>query len=720
MQIPESIRNSVEAARLPCLPQVLLRFLDVVEDDQVPSAELATLVGQDPGLSARFLAAANSPALRRDRQVASLADCITTLGTRLARTMAQCLLIESGFAGAGRETDHDLGRIWTHALRVAELSRALAIRTNYGDSEEAYLAGLLHDIGQLLLLGGDAEHYRDWVQNIGLEAKLRDIEELLYHTDHAAIGAWLVDQWQLSSFLSDAILFHHKHHDEIVDADPLSKIVWSCHVIDTSREHLDISSNQQAPELSTVISMFGLEPAEITRLGQEASEKVALLTHHLGFSEVAREDSGEQRARRPEQGAHQLEVEVRVRDLAIMQSLQRNLPELSREEEILLVMRESARILFGIGRLAFFFMEPTRPVLSAPAFTGQPELLRQLEIRVDGGRSLAAAAVRDKSPRSTLQKEPAAPLSLLDVQIARALESEGVLYIPMCVGGGQTGVMAYGITPSQHARLQKQLARMTRFANQAATSIESWRAQRAKEEMIAASVSNRFHQHARKVVHEAGNPLSIIKTYLAILSQKLPVGDAGGEELAILGEEVDRVGHILSRLGELSETPPATESVDINGMINGMLALYGETLFSSRGIVLEQQLSPSLLPVAGNRDSIKQVLLNLWTNAADALASGDHFVVSTADNVILNGRFYVEIALRDSGPGLPPEVMQRLFQPLDDRQRPGHSGLGLSIVASLVEGLNGLIKCQSEVGTGTSFIILLPRQMEGKALSRNL
>jgi signal transduction histidine kinase len=466
--------------------------------------------------------------------------------------------------------------------------------------------------------------------------------------------------------------------------------------------------------------MFGLEPAEITRLGQEASERVASLARALGVTEGAGEDGGVPRARRVEQGSPCLEVEVRVRDLAVMQSLQRNLPSLSREEEILLVMRESARILFGIGRVAFFFLEADQPVLSAPAFTGQPALLRQLEIRVDAGRSLAAVAVRDKSPRSTLDKEPSAPVSLLDVQITRALESEGVLYVPMCAGAGQIGVMAYGVTHSQHARLQQQLSRMTRFANQAAVSIEGWRAQRSREESIAASVTNRFQQHARKVVHEAGNPLGIIKNYLSIVSQKLPVGDAAGEELAILREEVDRVGLILNRLGDLSEVPPATESVVINGMINGMLALYGETLFSSRGIVLEQRLSPSLLPVAGNRDSIKQVLLNLWTNAADALTSGDRFLVSTADNVILNGRFYVEISLRDSGPGLPPDIMQRLFQPLDDRQRPGHSGIGLSIVASLVEGLDGLIKCQSDVGTGTSFIILLPRKMEGAAQPRNL
>ncbi|MEI6704965.1 MAG: ATP-binding protein, partial [Deltaproteobacteria bacterium] len=104
-----------------------------------------------------------------------------------------------------------------------------------------------------------------------------------------------------------------------------------------------------------------------------------------------------------------------------------------------------------------------------------------------------------------------------------------------------------------------------------------------------------------------------------------------------------------------------------------------------------------------------QILLNIWKNAADAMPTGGRFVISTRDNITKNGRHFVEILLSDSGPGLPPDVMQRLFQPLEPDRRPGHSGIGLSIVASLVERLGGIITCQSDSGHGTTFSILLPR-----------
>jgi nitrogen-specific signal transduction histidine kinase len=249
---------------------------------------------------------------------------------------------------------------------------------------------------------------------------------------------------------------------------------------------------------------------------------------------------------------------------------------------------------------------------------------------------------------------------------------------------------------------------MTNFANLAAISINAWQEMRSSAEHIEASVTNRFEMQARRVVHEAGNPLAIIKNYLKIVAQKIP-GEANIlQEFGILREEIDRVSTILQRLNSMSSAAPVTGIVDINGIIEGMLSLYGSSLFSSCGITIEKNLEPSLPPVSGDRDSIKQILLNIWKNAAEALSAGHRVAVTTKGPATNNGRDFVEITLGDSGPGLPPEVRQRLFQPLEHDRRPGHSGLGLSIVATLVEQLEGVISCQSNAGQGTAFTILLP------------
>ncbi|MBI2354522.1 MAG: HDOD domain-containing protein [Deltaproteobacteria bacterium] len=713
-QIPEAIFDAIESIQLPSIPQVLLRFLSMVEDDRASMKELASLVGQDPALSARFLTVANSPALRRDTEIKSLDHCMVVLGTRLARTLATCLAIQNVFARTSGKAQYDIAGFWGHSLRVAELARAFAAKMSCIDLEEAFLSGLLHNVGQLLLLGGVGERYGDLLRLRIDEAVLCDVEGPVLGTDHAVVGAWLVDQWKLSSFMSDAILFHHKPVEEIIDADVLSRIIWASQIVSSHNEKIYLAHNDQRPDLAAVESLLGLDLIEIETIRGRSFENVALLAAALGVAEAADPKTLPSpfipfENIRPMVNEAHSQMEAVVRDMALMQSLQQNMSDLCNEAEILLAVRESARILFGLGRIAFLLLQPDKPALTGANFDGQPMLLQRLEIGLDHGHSLAAAAALGKKACSTFDGERPAEVSLVDVQIARALDSEGLLYVPMCTREGDVGVMVYGLSAAQFARIRRHLGWMTNFARLAAVSLESWREKRDKEQKIEADLTNRFEQQARKVAHEAGNPLGIIKNYLKIVNRKLSDENDVSLELDILREEIDRVSHILLRLRDMTEASPTTDSLDINCVIEGMLALYGETLFSSCGITLEKSLDLNLPPVRGDRDSVKQILLNLWKNGAEAMPNGGRFVISTHDNVILNARAHIEIRLRDSGPGMPADVMQRLFQPLDTNRRPGHSGIGLSITAALVERLGGQISCKSDAGAGTSFSILLPR-----------
>jgi nitrogen-specific signal transduction histidine kinase len=257
---------------------------------------------------------------------------------------------------------------------------------------------------------------------------------------------------------------------------------------------------------------------------------------------------------------------------------------------------------------------------------------------------------------------------------------------------------------------------MTAFAQMTAVSLESWRELRNYEHKIESSLASRFEQQTRKVVHEARNPLAIIKNYLKIISQRLPEENVVRQELDILKEEIDRVSRILSRMNDLSVQAPALDRVDVNGVIKGMLALYGESLFSGSGISVEMTLDPQLTPMPCDRDKLKQILLNLWKNAAEALPPGSRLITETADNLYREGRSYTQLSVTDNGPGLPADVMGTLFQPLGLHRRPGRSGLGLSIVHQLVSGLGGQISCQTAAGRGTNFVVLLP-QAESAAVA---
>ena len=178
---------------------------------------------------------------------------------------------------------------------------------------------------------------------------------------------------------------------------------------------------------------------------------------------------------------------------------------------------------------------------------------------------------------------------------------------------------------------------------------------------------------------------------------------------ALRGDARPRCDRAFRRLGEKSPKTHDEGEADVNAIIEGMAALYRESLFTTRGITLDLILNEQLPAIPGSRDQIKQILLNLWKNASEAVPSGGRLVVSTVHGLRQGGRDHVEIRLADTGPGLPTEVIQNIFQPLDPGRRPGHAGVGLSIVAALVKGLDGQITFQSRAGQGTTFVILLPK-----------
>jgi signal transduction histidine kinase len=342
-----------------------------------------------------------------------------------------------------------------------------------------------------------------------------------------------------------------------------------------------------------------------------------------------------------------------VHDLALLLPLQRLFASIQSEAEMLGSIREAAWILFGPGPLAFLMLSPDNALLSGAHFSSQPVLLQQIKIPLDSAQSLAVDVALGKKPSSaTFEQELPTAVSLVDVQIARILGSEGLLYIPFKSRTRIIGLMVFGVSASRNARLTKNLRLVTLFATTAATSLEVWRETQKRDQ-------------------------------------------------SVINGQMNDVNH---------ETAMMAGRVDVNTLIDGMIALYGESLFTSHGIKVEKDLETGLATVISDRDSIRQIFYYLWKNASEATAAGGYFAISTHDNINQDGRLYVEVRMSDTGPGLPPEVMQRLFRaPAPVTTCSGHVGLGLTIVAALVKQINGRITCQSKTGRGTRYSILIPK-----------
>lgn len=711
-KLPAPVQQAIESGRIPSPPQLLLRLLQIVDDDQTTMGDLAALVLQDPGLSSRVLSIANSPALRRGAELRSIENCLIALGTRLVRSIATCLSIQNLFERDDGIAEANISAFWVHSLLVAELSRSLAIAGNFPHPEEAYLAGLLHDVGQLILLSALGESYARQLAGTPDEDALPTIESAQFAVSHSEVGTWLADEWQLDSSFADGILFHHALPEEILTAAALPQIVWLAHALATQVEI--------APELAAVHQQMSNAAADLGVLRQQAELQTRQIAEALGFALPAAlcpptvwENLSVAAPDETPGHAAEAELAARIGGMALLQPLQQDLFALESDAEILLSLRESARILFDLNRVAFMHYRANGNKLSGDSIGGQPAIFRQSEIALESSRSLVAAAANGRKIRSSFE-EAAPPDSLIDIQFARALGSAGLLCIPLISRQRIAGAMICGVSQAQFARLARRLPWLLNFGRIAAISLETLQEARDYRLQADQEASSRYTRQARRVMHEAGNPLGIIKSYLLILDRKLPEEAGIRQELEILNEEIDRVAGIVGRMSEIPDEQAEDDGIDIGELIDELLLLYGEALFKARGIRLEAPPADESLRVSGNRDSLKQILLNLWKNASEALSAEQALKLSLTDHVVHNGQVYVQLRMDDNGPGMSEAAMRSIHRPAEsDGTAP--RGHGLSIVGTLASRQNIPITCRSQPGKGTSIALLLPKHQSGTA-----
>jgi len=147
--------------------------------------------------------------------------------------------------------------------------------------------------------------------------------------------------------------------------------------------------------------------------------------------------------------------------------------------------------------------------------------------------------------------------------------------------------------------------------------------------------------------------------------------------------------------------------VDLNEIARNVIELSRGRAESAR-VEVTLALFEGGVPVMSDRDRIIQVMTNLVRNAIEAMTEGGALHVATFSGVYRAGRAGVEFSVRDEGPGLPPLVLERLYEPKTSSKGGDHAGLGLHITARLVTELEGAIDVRTAVGRGTAFSVFLP------------
>ncbi len=228
------------------------------------------------------------------------------------------------------------------------------------------------------------------------------------------------------------------------------------------------------------------------------------------------------------------------------------------------------------------------------------------------------------------------------------------------------------------------------------------------------------------VAHDFNNVLAAILGSADLLSMQLDKNDPRWEEADAIKRAADRGAALTSRLLSFSRPRPATSTaVDLVVVARNMEPMLRRLVLDQIAIVVTA--SASAITVRADESQLSQVLMNLVINARDAMPTGGTANVEvgavdlpepiTSRLGIAPGR-YGGLSVRDTGEGMPPEVQRHLFEPFFTTKPPDKgSGLGLSIVYSIVTSLGGAIEVHSEVGRGSTFNIYLPLAVDGRRSS---
>ena len=219
---------------------------------------------------------------------------------------------------------------------------------------------------------------------------------------------------------------------------------------------------------------------------------------------------------------------------------------------------------------------------------------------------------------------------------------------------------------------------------------------------------------AAGVAHEVNTPLAVISSYAQMLSKQLQDDPAKSGLMEKITRQTFRASEIVNNLLNFSRTSGSEiGDVDVNKVIGDTLALL-EHQFKVAKVEVENALAPRLQPIQGNPGRLQQVFLNLFLNAKDAMTGGGKLRVATS-----NGDS-VSVRISDTGSGIAPEHMPRIYDPFfttKNAPREGQArgtGLGLSVTYGIIQEHAGQIRVESHPGSGTTFTLEFPLSRKAK------
>jgi signal transduction histidine kinase/HD-like signal output (HDOD) protein len=691
------------AIPLPCHPRVLIKLNRLCDSGTAASRDIARLAAMDPALTIKImrLHGGGDP---KTSCLKAIEQVVSQLGPGTIKNVALFCLSNPLSNPLLWQTDANFNQFWFHSLRCAVIARLLSEHLAPELADDAYIAGLLHDVGKLLLWSNFKKDYEPLFKKSIQADSVLPAENDSIGTNHCEAGWNVVRNLKTNPFVADAVLYHHFTPKAVADALPLVKIIFSANTVCYQGNVADHIALMQTLGIRLAADRLDRILVEAEKQTDELLKDVDLTAEAL--------------AKDPPSSQKQTDAAVcsifgEFRKL----SVQHFTFEHTRTESGVVATQKNLlqafKILFDIAAAFFFHYDPARDALVGEPVESGPNqwLIGRIELPAAPGSNLPALTLSHRQIIDSFGYLTNDLITIADEQLVRLLNAEGMLCLPLIYEGRWIGVICAGIDEPQFPLLWEQLDLLNSFAAQAAALLDKIDGAGIRSSSNRAMDKAFDDQAIHRVIHEVNNPLGIVKNYLAILAEKVAGQPEVKNEIALIREEIERIPGIIAQLSKSRyKAGNEDEVLYINDIIEDLSKLLTTSILEHAHITLNFDPEPHLPPCSGNKGHISQVFINLLKNSAEAMPKGGRIFMTTAyesDKTGADGGDIV-ITIRDDGPGIPEKILARLFEPGWSSKGPEHSGLGLSISKDIIDSHNGTISCESHKDKGTTFRITLP------------
>ncbi len=700
--IPESL---LDLSTLPTLPQSLIDLIEACNDPERDIYSVGSLVARDALISARILQLANSAFAGARSAFSEIEQSVIFLGIDTVRNLAVSVSVHQAFSSRCKKSEININQFWYHSLLTALLAKAVAEATGYASPAEAYLGGLLHDLGKLLLSSTYPEKYREIQNKLEIQGQLHELERQYLGICHTEASALLVRQWNLQETIAEAIEQHHATQTFINSPPSLAEIITLANILCHKVPHID--------DYSMYCQASALPPEKLEKCCQYAVDSVEDIANAMG---ITIEQVNNQAKSHTDNNTSAENLVGTITSVTQIFGTIDNLLRAHDRNRICQIVEESLHILFDI-RHAFILVqsENSSSYLVLTSDTNPLHLdITALPVPSCSSASIITSCFKNNTIGHISKHIASQTMSRTDSTLMSFFGCDALLALPFPISTAMQGVLVCGLSQEKLQMILSDTTPLMLLGVQAGNRLQLEEMKRAHGQEVARRELATISAVAQTIAHEIANPLGVIQNYIAVLENTFLDNSDIQQDTRLISQEIQRISEVARQLDDITQItekkPVKTERLD--HILKDVLTLFRESVFAKQRIEVSIKLQPETRSLHVPSNLLRQVLTILFGNAADALVGGGKISVGSSLEAIPYdpARNILQIDVTDNGPGVEPSMEDAIFHAGITTKHEGHLGLGLSIARKLLVDKNGALLFERPVAKGARFIVSLPLQ----------